>query len=208
MCGLLLIRSAKFFGAGLAGVSARLAFRHIREFLGHRDVALAGGAALWGGSRGEDEVVHCLRLSAEGSGRGDIAGNDAAISVLRGTAPASRRGSPGYHLSNFAPLAIGHVNPFSGENCPQRAAARFRCTRSRKSTCCCNAIRSAAAIKPWVGRTQAVGHRVIPLDRINSATASRSSSDIFDKSSMFHTRAAGSVSQSLWLASGCHLRSS
>jgi len=35
---------------------------------------------------------------------------------------------------------------FRGEKCPQGVAARFRCTRSRSSACCCNAIRSAAAI--------------------------------------------------------------
>src|SRR5215472_8306784 len=90
----------------------------------------------------------------------------------------------------------------SGRTRPQRAAARSLLTRSRTSACCSNAIRSAAAIKPWVGRTQAVGHRVIPLDRINSATASRYSSASLIKSSMFHTRAAGSVSQSLWLHLG------
>jgi hypothetical protein len=73
-------------------------------------------------------------------------------------------------------LSYGH---FCGENRPQRAAARSRCTRSRRSACCSNAVRSAAAIRPWVGRTQAVGHRVIPFDRMNSASASRSSSDIF-----------------------------
>ena len=43
----------------------------------------------------------------------------------------------------------------SGRTRPQRAAARSRLTRSRTSACCSNAIRSAAAIKPWVGRTQA-----------------------------------------------------
>src|SRR6516225_8004398 len=51
----------------------------------------------------------------------------------------------------------------SGRTRPQRAAARSLLTRSRTSACCTNAIRSAAAIKPWVGRTQAVGHRVIPF---------------------------------------------
>ena len=76
------------------------------------------------------------------------------------------------------PIPMNYSSLF---NRPQRVAARFRRTRSRKSACCCNAIRSAAAIKPWVGRTQAVGQRVIPLDRINSATATRSSSDIFDQ---------------------------
>src|SRR6266403_3588897 len=40
--------------------------------------------------------------------------------------------------------------------------------------CSSNAILSAAATKPWVGRTQAVGQRVIPLVRMNSATASHS----------------------------------
>jgi hypothetical protein len=84
-------------------------------------------------------------------------------------------------------------------NRPQRAAARSRRTRLRRSACCSNAIRSAGAINSWVGRTQAAGHRVIPLDRINSTTGSRSS---LTKSSMFHTRAAGSVSQSLWLHLG------
>ena len=71
------------------------------------------------------------------------------------------------------------VEPFRGDNCPQRVAARSRCNRSRATACSFSAIRSAAAIKPWVGRTQAVGHRVIPFDRINSAIASPSSSDIF-----------------------------
>jgi hypothetical protein len=71
------------------------------------------------------------------------------------------------------------VEPFRGGNCPQRVAARSRCNRSSATACCSSAIRSAAAIKPWVGRTQAVGHRVIPFDRINSAIASPSSSDIF-----------------------------
>jgi hypothetical protein len=70
------------------------------------------------------------------------------------------------------------VEPFRGGNCPQRVAARSRCNRSRATACSSSAIRSAAAIKPWVGRTQAVGHRVIPFDRINSAIASPSSSDI------------------------------
>src|SRR6516164_3094045 len=68
--------------------------------------------------------------------------------------------------------------PFRGDSCPQRVAARSRCNRSRATACSFSAIRSAAAIKPWVGRTQAVGHRVIPFDRINSAIASPSSSDI------------------------------
>jgi hypothetical protein len=40
--------------------------------------------------------------------------------------------------------------------------------------CSSNAILSAAATMPWVGRTQAVGQRVIRLVRMNSATASQS----------------------------------
>jgi hypothetical protein len=60
----------------------------------------------------------------------------------------------------------------------QRAAAFVRRKRSRSTACSSNATRSAAVIKPWVGSTQAVGQRVIPLVRINSVTASRSSSDM------------------------------
>src|SRR6516225_5934647 len=56
------------------------------------------------------------------------------------------------------------------QNAPQRAAARARRDRSRAAAYSFNAARSAAATKPWVGRTQAVGHRVIPLVRMNSAT--------------------------------------
>ena len=91
---------------------------------------------------------------------------------------------------------------FSFVQSSPRAAARSRRTRLRTSACRSNGIRSAAATKPWVGRTQAVGHRVIPLDRINSATAAQYLSASLIKSSMFHTRAAGSVSQSLWLHFG------
>jgi hypothetical protein len=60
----------------------------------------------------------------------------------------------------------------------QRAAAWARRKRSRSNACSSNATRSAAGTKPWVGSTQAVGQRVIPLVRINSATASRSFSNI------------------------------
>ena len=56
----------------------------------------------------------------------------------------------------------------------QRAAAFVRRKRSRSNACSSNAARSAAATKPCVGSAQAVGQRVIPLVRINSATASRS----------------------------------
>ena len=55
----------------------------------------------------------------------------------------------------------------------QRAAAFVRRKRSRSNACSSNAARSAAATKPCVGSAQAVGQRVIPLVRINSATASR-----------------------------------
>ena len=102
--------------------------------------------------------------------------------------PLTRLPKPG------RPIPVNYSSLF---NRPQQAAARSCRTRLRRSVYCSNAIRSAGAIEPWVGRTQAVGHRVIPLDRINSATASRSS---LIKSFMFHTRAAGSVSQSLWLS--------
>jgi hypothetical protein len=56
----------------------------------------------------------------------------------------------------------------------QGAVACARRNRSRVMACSSNATRSAAATEPCVGRTQAVGHRVIPLVRINSATASQS----------------------------------
>ena len=105
--------------------------------------------------------------------------------------------SGGVRRASYAPADTSVVRIV-----PPRAAARSRCTRSRRSACCSNAIRSAAATTPWVGRTQAVGHRVIPLDRINSATASRYLSASLIQSSMFHTRAEGSVSQSLWLHLG------
>jgi hypothetical protein len=63
-------------------------------------------------------------------------------------------------------------------NFPQLVAARARCRRSRATACSSKAARSAAASNAWVGKTQAVGHRVIPLVRMNSATASPSSSFI------------------------------
>ena len=65
----------------------------------------------------------------------------------------------------------------------QRAAACARRNRSRATAYSSNAVRSAAATKPWVGRTQAVGQRVIPLERINSATASGSFSGMFHPAS-------------------------
>src|SRR5215471_4948136 len=88
------------------------------------------------------------------------------------TASTSTMGSA--RLSHCREPARGYTSPDSGaltfQNAPQRAAARARRDRSRAAAYSSNAARSAAATKPWVGRTQAVGHRVIPLVRMNSAT--------------------------------------
>ena len=67
-------------------------------------------------------------------------------------------------------------------NFPERAAARAWSSRIRVTACSSKAARSAAPTDACVGRTQAVGHRVIPFDRINSAIASQSLSDIFPPS--------------------------
>jgi hypothetical protein len=54
--------------------------------------------------------------------------------------------------------------------------ASFTCLSwSRRDAYSSSASRSAAATAPWVGRTQAVGHRVTPLVRMNSATAASQS---------------------------------
>ena len=63
-------------------------------------------------------------------------------------------------------------------NFPQLIAARARSSRSRVAACSSNAARSAAPSNACVGKTKAVGQRVIPLVRMNSATATLSSSDI------------------------------
>ena len=77
-------------------------------------------------------------------------------------------------------LSSGNYHRGSGcNNLPQLEAARARSRLSRVTACSSNAARSAAPTNAWVGRTQAVGHRVTPFDRINSAIASQSSSDIF-----------------------------
>ena len=55
------------------------------------------------------------------------------------------------------------------QNSRARVAAFARRNFSCAIACCSNAARSAASTEPWVGRTQAVGQRVIPLVRINSA---------------------------------------
>ena len=84
---------------------------------------------------------------------------------------------------NTGRLSIGHYHRGLGcNNFPQLVAARARNSRSRVAACCSNAARSAAPTNAWVGETQAVGHRVIPFDRMNSAIASLSSSDILSPS--------------------------
>src|SRR5690242_1977342 len=67
-----------------------------------------------------------------------------------------------------APVATGDATCriLKFKNGRQRALARARRNRSRAMACSSNATRSAAATKPWVGSTQAVGQRVIPLVRI------------------------------------------
>ena len=55
------------------------------------------------------------------------------------------------------------------QNSRARAAALARRNFSCVIACSSNAARSAASTEPWVGRTHAVGQRVIPLVRINSA---------------------------------------
>ena len=57
-----------------------------------------------------------------------------------------------------------------------RAAARSRRILSRATAYSSSAARSAAPTRPWVGETQAVGQRVMPLVRIYSATAALLSS--------------------------------
>ena len=84
---------------------------------------------------------------------------------------------------NTGKLSIGnHHRVLEGNNLPQLVAARARNSRSRVAACFSNAARSASPTNAWVGETQAVGHRVIPFDRMNSATASQSSSDILSPS--------------------------
>src|SRR5262249_30991655 len=55
------------------------------------------------------------------------------------------------------------------QNSRARAAALARRNFSWVTACCSRAARSAGSTEPWVGRTQAVGQRVIPLVRMNSA---------------------------------------
>src|ERR1700730_14980080 len=59
--------------------------------------------------------------------------------------------------------------------CCARAATLTRRRWSRCTAYSSRASRSVAATEPWVGRTQAVGHRVTPLVRMNSATAASQS---------------------------------
>ena len=84
---------------------------------------------------------------------------------------------------NTGRLSIGNYHRgLEWNNFPQLVAARARSRRSSVTACCSNAARSVAPSNAWVGETQAVGHRVIPFDRINSAIASQSSSDILSPS--------------------------
>src|SRR6202022_4284747 len=55
------------------------------------------------------------------------------------------------------------------QNSRARDAAFARRNFSCVIACSSRAARSAASTEPWVGRRQAVGQRVIPLVRINSA---------------------------------------
>src|SRR5215472_13022619 len=99
----------------------------------------------------------------------------AVVSTLPSLTPSKCR--------NTGRLSIGNYHRGLGcNNFPQLAAARARNSRSRVAACCSNAARSTAPTNPWVGETQAVGHRVIPFDRMNLAIASRSSSDILSPS--------------------------
>ena len=95
-------------------------------------------------------------------------------SVITAAEAASTPTMGSARLSRCREPARGYTSPDSGaltfQNARQRAAARARRDRSRAAAYSSNAARSAAATKPWVGRTQAVGHRVIPLVRMNSAT--------------------------------------
>src|ERR1700730_735044 len=59
--------------------------------------------------------------------------------------------------------------------CCARAATLTRRRWSRRTAYSSRASRSVAATEPWVGRTHAVGHRVTPLVRMNSATAASQS---------------------------------
>ena len=96
--------------------------------------------------------------------------------------PADRRSWSIGGMRRLARSPATWADPYSWGleyiNVPQLVAARARCRRSRATACSSKAARSAAASNAWVGKTQAVGHRVIPLVRMNSATASPSSSFI------------------------------
>src|ERR1700737_3056754 len=74
-----------------------------------------------------------------------------------------------------------HAKAYSPESCRarstrSRAASRFWRVWSRATAYSSSAARSAAATVPWVGSAQAVGQRVMPLVRMNAATAARYSS--------------------------------
>jgi hypothetical protein len=115
---------------------------------------------------------------------------DGAPGLFRWQACPYRRGTVADLVSNRQSMQTGAL-PLSNivtaapqrwvlgyERFPQLLAARARFSRSRPIACSSSAARSARSINAWVGRTHAVGHRVIPLVRMNSATASVSSLDI------------------------------
>ena len=110
-------------------------------------------------------------------------------SVHRGrgsqTAESPRRETPafadrGFSVRSPSPRRCSYIGGWGLRftNFPQFIAARARSSRSRVAACSSNAARSAARSNACVGKTQAVGHRVIPLVRMNSATATLSSSDM------------------------------
>lgn len=71
-------------------------------------------------------------------------------------------------------LSAGRETRIS-QYCCARAATLTRRRWSRRTAYSSRASRSVSATEPWVGRTQAVGHRVTPLVRMNSATAASQS---------------------------------
>ena len=109
--------------------------------------------------------------SADASSLGAASAEFAALSAAarraaRSPRPSRRAGLPA--IAGYS--AAGRANT-AGKNEFCRAAARARRTRSREAAYSSSAARSAAATEPWVGTTHAVGQRVTPFVRMNSATA-------------------------------------
>ena len=124
-------------------------------------------------------------------------------SVRRGrgsrTASVTPKGTPafadrGFSLRSPSPRRCSYIGGWGLRftNFPQFIAARARSSRSRVAACSSNAARSAVPSNACVGKTQAVGHRVIPLGRMNSATATLSSSD------MVHSPHRGSAADAVF----------